>query len=291
MSAALTTYPARQFALVRIGLGLYSAVFSARLLPYAGELFAAGGLSENQWRGFMMFREVFPNILDLASTPGAAQLFLLLHLVAALALAAGCARRVTAIVVWYGFACMVHRNMAVMNPAIAFIGWVCLASTLIPRGEGWSWKEVRPLPNWYFPRSLWRGAWMILALGYSVSGYAKLDSPTWVDGSALALVVDMPHAARHPLADLVRNLPAWLMQLATWIALAGELLFAPLSVHWSSRSIAWSIMTIMHVALLVLMNFREISVAMLLVHAFTFDARWPVQWRALLAPLRLRASV
>ncbi len=290
MSASLTTYPPGQFALVRIALGLYSALFSARLLPYAGELFAEGGLAANQWRGFMMFREVLPNVLDAASTPGAVSAFLVVHILASLALAAGVARRMAAIVVWYGFACMVHRNPGVMNPAIAFLGWICLASTLIPLGEGWTWKERGPQSNWYFPRSLWRGAWMILALGYSVSGYAKLDSPTWVDGSALGLVVDMPHAARHPLADLVLSFPAWLMQLATWAALAGELLFAPLCVHWSGRSVAWSIMTLMHVVLLVLMNFREISVAMLLVHVFTFDTRWPAQWRTVFAASRPRVA-
>lgn len=270
----MTRYSALQFAAVRIGLGLYGSICAARLIPYAAELFAEGGLVTTQGHGFVLFRNVFPNLLDHWSSELGVQAFLGLQVGAGLALVAGVGRRVAAVFLWYGFACIVHRNPSVMNPATAFIGWLCLATTLVPLGEGHSVVQRAASPGWRLPLATWRGAWIVMALGYSVSGYAKLSSPAWVDGSALALVVNMPHAADNVFADLARTLPPWLMRGFTWFVLAAEIGFAPLCVHPLGRMIAWISMTVMHVALLVVMDFREISAGMLLVHAFTFDRNW-----------------
>lgn len=270
----MTRYSPAQFAAIRVALGAYGAICAARLLPYGGELFADGGLVATQGHGFVLFRNVFPNILDHWTSELGVQAFLLLQVVAGLALVAGVGRRVAALVLWYGFACIVHRNPSVMNPATAFMGWLCLATTLVPLGEGFSVFQRQVSPGWRLPRGTWQGAWIIMALGYSVSGYAKLSSPAWVDGRALELIVQMPHAAENLFADLARALPSWLMRALTWFVLASEVGFAPLCLHRVGRLVAWGSMTAMHVALLFVMDFREISVGMLLVHAFTFDRGW-----------------
>ena len=73
-------------------------------------------------------------------------------------------------------------------------------------------------------------AWALMAVGYSYSGYTKLVSASWVDGSALFRVLQNPLARPTLLRDLVLATPFGLLRVATWGALALELNFAPLAL-------------------------------------------------------------
>ncbi|HEY5035768.1 MAG TPA: hypothetical protein VII74_01405, partial [Chthoniobacterales bacterium] len=180
----------RQFAFFRIALGLYLAIHFAQLLPYGAELFSNRGILSDA-RLNLTFG-LFPNPLALWDSPIAITLFLSALLLASVALAAGICRRSAAIFLWFGWACLFNRNNLISNPSLPYVGLLLLLTALVPLGEGWT--LAKPRTDWRFPASVYWVAWILLATGYSYSGWLKLGSPSWIDGSALF------HILRNPLA-------------------------------------------------------------------------------------------
>jgi predicted DCC family thiol-disulfide oxidoreductase YuxK len=124
------------------------------------------------------------------------------------------------------------------------------------------------------PPAIWAAAWIVLALAYSYSGYTKLISPSWRDGTALARVLDNPLARPGRLREALLSLPGWLLQAGTWAALALELGFAPLALFRRVRPWLWGAMLLMHLGLIVLIDFADLSLGMVMIHLFTWDPAW-----------------
>jgi predicted DCC family thiol-disulfide oxidoreductase YuxK len=124
------------------------------------------------------------------------------------------------------------------------------------------------------PEPIFAAAWILMAVGYSYSGYSKLVSPSWLDGTALARVLDNPLARPGPLRAALLALPGWLLQGGTWIGLALELFFAPLALVPRLRPWLWGLLLLMHVALIALVNFADLSLGMVMLHFFTFNPAW-----------------
>ncbi len=259
------------FAAFRVLLGLTLAVLFAGLLPFAGELFGARGLpavlgATGAGR--------FPNALawsDAAAWPAA---FVATLLALALAFAAGVARRSVALALWYGWACLHARNPMLSDPSVPFVGWLCLACALVPPGEPrWPGGALRR-GDWAFPPWLFGGAWIVLAVAYAVSGLDKLGSTLWVEGTALRHALDLPYARTGLARSAALALPGDALRGLTWSVLGVELLFAPLCLWRPARAAAWSAAAALHAGLLLLFAFPGLTAGMLLMHAFTFDARW-----------------
>jgi predicted DCC family thiol-disulfide oxidoreductase YuxK len=117
-------------------------------------------------------------------------------------------------------------------------------------------------------------AWALMAVGYSYSGYTKLVSVSWLDGSALFRVLQNPLARPTFLRTLVLGMPFALLQLGTWGALALELGFAPLALIRKLRPWIWLAMVGLHCSLVLLVNFADLTAGMLLLHLFTFNPQW-----------------
>lgn len=124
------------------------------------------------------------------------------------------------------------------------------------------------------PAAIHGSAWFLMAAGYSYSGWTKLASPSWLDGSALRHVLDNPLARPGPLRDALRSMPDPSLRLATWWALAAELTFLPLALLARLRPWLWAALLLMHVQILLLVDFVDLSLGMLLLHGFTFDPAW-----------------
>jgi hypothetical protein len=62
--------------------------------------------------------------------------------------------------------------------------------------------------------------------------------------------------------------------VATWGTLGLEIAFPLLACSLRTRPWAWLSMVAMHIALLVFVDFADLSVGMLVVHLFTFEPRW-----------------
>jgi hypothetical protein len=84
--------------------------------------------------------------------------------------------------------------------------------------------------------------------------------------------------ARAPgwLRDALLALPAGALHVASWAALALELTFLPLAVLPRLRRWLWAAMLGMHLTLIALVAFADLSFGMVVFHLFVADPAW---WR------------
>jgi predicted DCC family thiol-disulfide oxidoreductase YuxK len=124
------------------------------------------------------------------------------------------------------------------------------------------------------PGAIYAVAWILMAVGYTYSGISKLTSPSWLDGSALMRVMENPLARPSVIRDLFLSLPDSILHLMSWGALGLEILFAPLALFARVRPFVWGAMLAMHVALMCVIDFADLSLGMVMLHFFTFDPAW-----------------
>jgi hypothetical protein len=245
--------------------GAYLFVHFVMLLPYGAELFSSRGVLP----GSPLMR-LFPNLLSISDAPEFVVALLAIAAVASIALTIGFHDRAAAVIVWYILACLFCRNPLIGNPSLPFIGWMLLVHAADP------------------PRRL-EVTWIVTAIAYSYSGWTKLASPSWIDGTAIAHVLMNPLARPTFLRTAILGLPSPALHLMTWSALALELLYAPLALSRRARPAIWTLMLLMHIGLLALIDFADLSFAMIVVHLFTFDREW-LRWKPYVSCLRATAS-
>ena len=263
----------RQFAWFRIICGVYLAAHFAHLIPWGAELFSRDGVlpeaSLNPTFG------VLPNVLAQWDSPAFVSAILMALTGLSVLFALGVARHATALLLWYGWACLFNRNVLISNPSIAYIGLLLLLTTLVPAREPFrAFVRQRPRDDFYVPSAVYWTAWFLLAAGYSFSGIVKLSSPSWVDGTAFWHLVQNPLARDAWPRELILSLPDWGFRLLTWTALTLEILFVPLAISRWTRPLIWLAMVGMHLGVLALVSFADLTVGMLMVHVFTLDSRW-----------------
>ena len=264
-----------QYSLFRTVFGTYLFIHFVHLVPWAGELFSNQGVLPDSSLSPVIF--LFPNVLALFDSPAFVTGSLMCAAGLSVLLAIGLHDRVAAVLLWYIWACLFGRNPFISNPALPYVGWMLLAHAFLPPAPYGSWAargRPDPVGGWRFPAGIFAVAWILMALGYSYSGYTKLISPSWLDGTALTRVLDNPLARPGVVRDAVRSLPDFLLKIGTWGSLAFELLFAPLALVRRLRPILWGAMVLMHLGLIVLIDFADLSLGMVMLHLFTFDPDW-----------------
>jgi predicted DCC family thiol-disulfide oxidoreductase YuxK len=255
---------AYSFALFRWALGLFLFLHFLRLMPYARELFSSAGMLPDP--ALSPLHGYFPNLLSRWDSPAQVKIFLAVAAALSLLLARGVWRRAVALPLWYAWAALLDRNPFAHEPASAYLGWMLLAVAAIPGGE--------PRREWRLPAAIFQGAWLLLLLGYSMDGLAKLISPSWVDGNALGFLLHYPLARDSIFRLVLLMLPGFLLKLLTWSWLALEILAAPLGLFPRGRKFFWTALLLLQLFLLPLLAFGEYSAVMLLMHLFTFDPAW-----------------
>jgi len=263
-----------QFLIFRVTFGVYLLYHFLSLLPWGTELFSSKGVLPQG--ALSPLFHLFPNAFLLSDSPVFVQACLLAAAIFSVFLIVGKFDRVMAILIWYLWASLYARNPLIGNPSLPFIGWLLLAYALIPllsdRRELSSTSE--DTASWKMPADIFVAAWILMAIAYSYSGYSKLISPSWVDGTALYHVLSNPLARDTVLRTSLLALPAWSLKAATWGALSLELAFAPLALFPRLRPFLWLAMVGLHLGLLALVNFSDLTVGMLIVHFFAFDPGW-----------------
>lgn len=268
-----TTKPmsAWQFTLFRVVFGAYLVVHFAQLVPWAGELFSSEGVLPDARLNFT--HGYLPNPLEHFQSAVFAKSFIATLAILAVLFTLGIGRRVCAVLLWYGWACLFNRNNLISNPGIPYVGLLLLLSTLVPAGEPLAFRSRRD-PAWRMPATIYWGAWMLLVVGYTYSGAWKLFSPSWLDGSALHHLLTNPLARPGIFRDLLLSLPDALLRVLTWAALAGELLALPLCLSRRGRCVAWVSMLAMHLGVMLVVDFADLTLGMVMIHLFTFDPEW-----------------
>jgi predicted DCC family thiol-disulfide oxidoreductase YuxK len=264
-----------QYSVFRMLFGTYLFVHFAMLLPWGPELFSNAGVLPDGSVSPLL--HLFPNVLALDDSPATVTALLGAGVVASIAFAAGFRDRVAALVAWYALTCVFGRNPLIANPALPFVGWMLLAHAVVP-GTPYGAFDARgridPRGDWRMPAAIIGAAWIVMSLGYTYSGWTKLISPSWVDGTAMMRVLENPLARDTWLRTIVLSLPVPMLLAKTWGALAMELAFAPLALVSRVRPYLWTAMLGMHLGLMTLIDFADLSFGMVLLHLFTFDPRW-----------------
>lgn len=272
----------RQFALFRCIFGLYLALHCAQLAPWGAELFSSEGMFPDP--AVNPLHGLFPNPLAVWDPPWLVTAWLVGLTLLSLAFAAGIARRAAAVALWFGLACLFGRNNLIANPSLPYVGSLLLLTALVPTGEGWTLRRRSGAAAWYLPAAVFHVAWVLLAVGYTYSGLIKLASPSWMDGSALSHVLDNPLARPGSLRQALAAAPG-LLQVASWGALAVEILAVPLSLFRRLRPWWWLSAILLQLGILSLVSFADLTVGMLMAHLFTFDRRWLPARRGALGPI------
>jgi len=253
------------FGLCRIALGVYLAVHFLHLLPYAGELFGHRGLLPDPGQNLIPLLIPNPLASSLAWMPSAV---ILLGALSGIGLAFGRLRPLFALSGWLVWAWVFGRNNLIINPGIPYVGLLLLVCAILPAGEAFVPGRTRNR-DWRMPALVWWMMWLLLAVGYTFSGYCKLASPSWIDGSALLDVMQNPLARDGLPRDLFLSLPTAVQRLATWGALGLELAFLPLALIPRTRRFVWAAMLLMHLGIMTMIHFADLSLGMVLIHLFT----------------------
>jgi predicted DCC family thiol-disulfide oxidoreductase YuxK len=271
----LNQWTGGQYSLFRALFGAYLFIHFAQLVPWGAELFSNRGVLPDGAASPVL--HLFPNMLALYDAPAFVTVLLVFAAGASVLLAIGWFDRAAAIALWYVLACLFGRNPLIANPGLPYVGLLLLAHACLPRAPYGSFErrgQVDPGSQWRMPQEIYLLVWVLMALGYSYSGYTKLISPSWVDGTALERVLNNPLARPGVLREAMLALPPVFLQLATWGALALELLFAPLALSRRLRPWLWTAMLTLHLGLIALIDFADLSLGMVMLHLFTFDPGW-----------------
>lgn len=264
-----------QFSLFRILLGLYLCIHFLDLVPWAPEVFSSAGMLSDG--GLSPLIGLFPNIFLLNDSPQFVQGVVISGVAASLLFTAGYRQKMAAVWCLFVLASLFGRNPLIANPALPYVGFMLLASLFVPSGAYGSHaaKGRDDLGRgWVMPQDVILGAWIVLALTYSYSGYTKLLSPSWVSGDNIQFVLNNPLARDYFLRDLFLWLPPIFLKLATWGVLVIELFFLPLVLFKKLRPVMWTLMLLIQIGFALLLNFFDLTAAMLLFHLFTFDPAW-----------------
>lgn len=184
------------------------------------------------------------------------------------------------------FACLIFLN--IFTPFFAFLCWLFCSSFLFNNlylyglnhdYSGWlllAFSVVHISKDKPFmPAVLYKGAWLILGLGYLASGYNKLMlTDYWHNGNALELLY-----TSSPVFIQIQGLEKnyflhVLLKLLTWVFMLAELFFLPALLNKYTRFIVYFILLFGHIGIASTTNMIEVSISILLFHVFIFDSRW-----------------
>jgi predicted DCC family thiol-disulfide oxidoreductase YuxK len=264
-----------QYSLFRLLFGTYLFFHFAQLVGWSAELFSNQGALQEASDSPLIY--LFPNVLAWMDSPAFVTGLVVSAAGLSLLFAVGKWDRLAAVLMWYILACLFGRNPLISNPGLPYVGWMLLAHAFLPRAPYGSWAaRNRPDPgaDWKMPAGIFTVAWILMAVGYSYSGLTKFVSPSWIDGTAMVRILDNPLARSGVIHDLIRSLPDELLKFGTWGALSFELLFAPLALAPRLRPYIWGGMLLMHLGLMVLIDFADLSLGMVMLHFFTFNPDW-----------------
>jgi len=243
------------FKYFRILLGIYLTYHFIDLIPYADELF---GNKMPYDPSLGPTYNSFPNVFSMMDPI----LVLVILSVASFLFTAGIYHQVCSLIMWYGWACILNRNVLLYNPGIPYVGWALLACSLIqPKA-----KKIPKEIFWY--------AWFLMGVGYTISGLHKLDCPSWIDGTALIHILNGPLARDNFIRDLMMSLPPIFLKLATWFSLGLEIAFLPLGMFQYTRMWLWLAYMAFHVGILTMINFTDLTIGVMIIHLFTFESKW-----------------
>lgn len=243
----------QHYTYFRVLFGLYLFWHFYEVQPYAKELFTTDGMLSNS----TLPTTFITAHLDFIETH--IETFILTLMFCSVALIFGFMQTLTSLILWFGWSYLFNRNIFISNPGIPYVGLLLLVCAIGPeKNENIYWIM-----------------WFLMMMGYTVSGLHKLLlCQSWVDGTALYHVISSPIARDNILTSTFLSLPLWMIKICTWGSLVLEITSLPLGTFYHTRKWYWIALVGMHLGVLALINFTDLTIGMLMVHAFTFDEKW-----------------
>ena len=257
-----------QFAAFRILFGSYLTIHFAQLVGYGKELFSKEGMIKDVLK--LPTYGIHPNILFVYDQPWFVEAFLIGLTISSALFTLGLCRRVNATLLFYGWTCLLNRNIFISNPGLAYVGWLLLACILIEPGEKIGFllttqqreeeKKQKKTERWQVSNAIFYGSIMVMNIGYTVSGLHKLQgASSWIQGTALSHILSSVLARDHSLCTLVlRYSPEELLHYMTWISLFGEVSALFLGCFYHLRKWYWLFFMGFHFGIFVLINFSDL---------------------------------
>lgn len=128
----------------------------------------------------------------------------------------------------------------------------------------------------YFFKDVYTPFMSVVFLSYSFSGYYKLHTPRWIDGSFLSHFLVKNHLLLPWMESFY--VPAVILAGLTYVTLYLEALAFTAIFHPSFRFFIWTGLTAMHVGLLCITELTQVSLGMLVIHLFLIDE---LTWKVL----------
>src|SRR5947207_183292 len=116
------------FMQFRAIFGIYLTIHFVSLFLYADELFGKRMPFDPKLGPTY---HIFPNILNYVD----AQLFLVFLSVISILFTIGYQHQICAIILWYGWAALLNRNVLIYNPGIPYVGFLLLAMSILPNND------------------------------------------------------------------------------------------------------------------------------------------------------------
>ncbi len=267
----LKGYSSTQFAIFRMIFGGYLFFHFFSLINYSEAIWGRNGMFPEA--SLNMTYPYFPNILFIWDSPLVSHIVIVLIGMAALGICLGVWRPMLSLYLWYGWACLFHRNNLILNPSVPIVGWLLLALAIIPTGERWVLGKKED-PNWGMPSILIVGAWVIMGVGYMVSGLDKCLSPSWQNGTAIFHLLNNPLARDTALREFCLGLDLFYFKVLTFSTLTLEMVFGILCLFKKSRPLAWIAMCGFHLGILLLVDFADLTIGVMMIHLFVIETEW-----------------
>jgi hypothetical protein len=252
--------------LVRIGWGAVMALWALSLLPDIDPFFTSGALQYD--------RSLPSGSYDwLGAIPwdGAPLAACLLLLVTSVTTMVGYRTRLSAVVAVLCLLGLQRANTTIFNSGDLALRIIGISIALSPCGLLWSVDAIRARRLGGGPAP-WRAPWALrllqlqIAVGYALSGWAKLRGNMWHEGTALGMALRIEDLQRFAA-------PEWLfdqtiaLNLLTWATLAFESSF--LFLVWSRRLRPWvlGIGVAFHLAIDIVLDIGFFSAALWISYA------------------------
>lgn len=264
----------RQYAVLRIGLGLLIIIYLYQLLPFSILHFSSDG-----WLDGLSTAHDGPirgwSILSVFANAKQVRLFWLAAMLFAASFAVGFYSRSSGWLTWIALVSIWHRNPLLLDGDDAILRLMLFYLLFSPCGAAYSIDSLGKQPGETAPVWPLRLMQFQLALVYFVSGMVKFLSPQWLDGSILPTVLSHPQYSRWDFSRLLvkpwfTSVLAYLSDFIRW----WEVLFPLMLCQRYSRAFCILIGVLFHLALLLIMHLRLFPIIMLVLYATLLPNAW-----------------
>lgn len=233
--------------------GFYCLIHFIQLLPYAQELFDLNNMSYDSKLGPTFL--LFPNIIHFIGP----ELLLIILIFFSITFIINILPRTSSAIICYGWAAMLNTNVLIYNPGIPYIGWLLLIMSIDPECKN-------PYFYWF--------SWFLTNINYTISGIHKLQCPSWIDGTALIYIISSPLARDNCFRNLLWKAPILFLKISNWLALMLEIFSLPLGTFKYTRFWFWIMHIVFHLVILLVINFSDLTIGMMMIHFYLFDKKW-----------------